>query len=244
MFQTNRFNHVRSDCSHMFREPKIPQAGVKIPRTYGWLCPFDQYKSDKHYNTQRHIDLRHGYGSGEPIDSLTGLTREQKKRNALGQDTSSTNTLGNNYNTNSSPRPFDNAQFHYDSGCNQSYFSNQNAFHMPLLDDATKRVGELGYYQNVPAGTQMINNFPYGAAYATGRVQSHIVPADFQPGQGMVSANLPYPYLYPYPNPYNPPTVSQNQYLLSDDLSQTIPVVPQNASARMNLALYNLLKDL
>lgn len=59
------------------------------------------------------------------------------------QDTTPKNIHGNNYNTNT--RPFDNAQIQNNSG-------NQNAFDMPLLDDATKIVRELGYCQNVPTG--------------------------------------------------------------------------------------------
>jgi hypothetical protein len=245
MFQINDSNYVsRSDYSHMVREPKVPQAAVKIPRTYGWLCPIDHYKSDKHYNTQRHISLRHGYGSCEPIDSSTGLTRDQKRRNALGQDTSSINIHGNNYNTNSSSRPFDNAQLRYDSGSNQSYFSNQNAFHMPLLDDAT-RVRELGYCQNVPAGIQTINKTPYGAACVTGRAQPYRVPPDFQPRKGMIPANLPHPNPnpHPHPHPYNPLAVQQSYYPHSNDLRQSIPNVPQNALVRMKLDLYYLFKD-
>ena len=241
MFQINDSNHIReSDYSRMVRDPRVPQVAVKIPRTFGWLCPIDHYKSDKHYNTQRHINLRHGYGSGEPIDSLTGFTREQKRRNALRQDTSSTNIHENNYNINSSSRPFDNAQVRYDSGSSQSSFSIQNAFHMPFLDDATKRARELGYHQNVPARIQMTNNTPYDAACVTG---SYRVPSDFQPGQGMIPANLPHPNQNPNPNSYNPLTVPQCYYMLSDNLSQTIPVTPQIGLARMNLELYNLLKD-
>ena len=238
MFQINGSNHIReSDYSHMVREPRVTQVAVKIPRTYGWLCPIEHYKSDKHYNTQRHINLRHGYGSCEPIDSLTGLTRDQKRRNALGQDTSSINIHGNNYNTNSSSRPSDNAQLRYDSGSNQSYFSNQNAFHMPLLDDATNRVRELGYCQNVPAGIQTINKTLYGAACVTGRAQTYRVPPDFQPRKGMIHANLPHPNLNPNPNPFNPLTVQQSHYPHSDDLNQNIPDMPQNGLARTNLAL-------
>lgn len=105
---------------------------------------------------------------------------------------------------NSSYRPLD-----YYSGSSQSHVSNQNAFHMPLLDDAAKRVRELGYSQNVPAGIQMLNNTPYGAACATDRMQSYIVPHDFQPSQGKIPANLPHPDPNPHPNPYNPVAVQE-----------------------------------
>lgn len=109
MYQINNSNRVsESDYSHMVREPRVPQSPVKVPRTFGWHCPYDNYKSEKHYN------IRHGFSSGQPIDSSTGLTREQKRRNALRQDTSSINIHGNNYNTNT--RPFDNAQIQNNSG--------------------------------------------------------------------------------------------------------------------------------
>jgi hypothetical protein len=52
----------------------------KYRRTYGWDCPYQDYKSNRHYNTQRHINLTHGYGSGEPVDHTTGETREEKRR--------------------------------------------------------------------------------------------------------------------------------------------------------------------
>jgi hypothetical protein len=165
----NNSNRVsESDYSHMEREPRVPQAPVKIPRTFGWYCPFDNYKSEKHYNTQRHIDLRHGYGSGQPIDSLTGLTREQKRRNALRQETS-INIRENNYSTSSPSRPFDNAQTQNNSGNSQSFLNNQSAFDMPLLDDATIRVRELGYCQNVPRGIQKVNKTPYGVVLVPGQ---------------------------------------------------------------------------
>ena len=31
----------------------------KIRRTYGWDCPYQDYRSNRHYNTQRHINLTH-----------------------------------------------------------------------------------------------------------------------------------------------------------------------------------------
>ena len=56
---------------------------VKLRRTYGWLCPFDEYKSNKWYNVQRHINSVHGWDSGAPVDSKTGETREDKVSNAF-----------------------------------------------------------------------------------------------------------------------------------------------------------------
>jgi hypothetical protein len=63
----------------------IHQNKVKVRRAYGWLCPFDMYKSNKRFNVQRHINSQHGWGSGAPVDSRTGETREQKARNAITQ---------------------------------------------------------------------------------------------------------------------------------------------------------------
>lgn len=62
--------------------PRIHHNEIKVRRTYGWLCPFQDYKSNKCYNVQRHIDSIHGKGSREPIDSRTGETRAQKRMNA------------------------------------------------------------------------------------------------------------------------------------------------------------------
>lgn len=241
MLHGNNVNRIsRSDYSHTIRAQRVPQPVRKISRTYGWDCPFDNYKSNKHYNTQRHINLIHGYGSGEPIDSLTGLTREQKRRNALGQGHFFRNTQDNSYNTNSSYRPSNYAQLGYGSDSSQSYVSNQNSFDTPLLNDATKRVKELGYYRNGPAGIQMTNTTPH-AAYATGRARSYTIRPNFQPQQGIVPGKTPNPN--PIPNPYNPPTVPQNQYAPPNDLSQIIPDAPQNAVLRRNQALYNLMKE-
>ena len=63
----------------------------KIRRTYGWDCPYLDYESNRHYNTQRHIDLTHGIGSGEPVDHMTGETREEKRRAANGSCNQSMN---------------------------------------------------------------------------------------------------------------------------------------------------------
>jgi hypothetical protein len=62
---------------------RIRRNEVKVRRTYGWDCPCKDYKSRKWYNTPRHINSIHGIGSGEPVDSRTGETREEKKNNAI-----------------------------------------------------------------------------------------------------------------------------------------------------------------
>jgi hypothetical protein len=196
MHQMNNSNRVsESDYSHMEREPRVPQASVKTPRTFGWYCPFDNYKSKKHYNTQRHINLRHGDGSGQPIDSSTGLTREQKRRNALRQDSSYINIRENNYNTRSPSRPFDNAQTQNNSGNSQSLLNNQSAFDMPLLDDATKRVRELGCCQNVPTRFQKANKTPHGVVRVPGKAQSCMVPPHLESRREMIPASSQRPNL-------------------------------------------------
>ena len=238
----NNSNRVsESDYSHMKREPRVPQASVKTPRTFGWHYPFDDYKSEKHYNTQRHINLRHGDGSGQPIDSSTGLTREQKRRNALRQDTSTIIIHEKNYNTRIPSRPFDNAQTQNNSGNSQSLLNNQTAFDMPLLDDVTKRARELGYCQNVSTGIQNVNTTPYGVIRVPGVAQSCTVPSDLQSRREMIPANSRQPNLNPDPNPYNP-TVPYSQYPFSNDLREAIADVPQNYLAR-HLAIYNLMKE-
>jgi hypothetical protein len=55
---------------------------VKVRRTYGWLCPYEDYKSNRWSNAQRHIDAIHE-GAGNPVDSGTGETKDQKIANAL-----------------------------------------------------------------------------------------------------------------------------------------------------------------
>lgn len=58
----------------------IDPVRTKVRRTHGWICPYSDYKSNKHFNTQRHINAIHG--SGEPVDSRTGETKTQKKSKA------------------------------------------------------------------------------------------------------------------------------------------------------------------
>jgi hypothetical protein len=180
MSHTNNFNRVTaSGYSYVARQQqKVSQAVTRTRRTYGWLCPFDRYKSNKYYNAQRHINLTHGYGSAEPINSSTGLIREQKRRKALGQDAFSTNTFDNRYNMGSSPRPPNDAQLDYDSDSSQSNVSNQNDFDTPILNDAKRRVKELGYYRNDQAEGQMIKTCPQ-IAYATSSALNHTIRPNF-----------------------------------------------------------------
>jgi hypothetical protein len=55
---------------------------VKVRRTYGWLCPYKDYRSNRWSNAQRHINAIHE-GAGNPVDGRTGETRDQKIANAL-----------------------------------------------------------------------------------------------------------------------------------------------------------------
>jgi len=55
---------------------------VKVRRTFGWLCPYGDYRSNRWSNTQRHINAIDA-GAGNPVDSRTGETYDQKIANAL-----------------------------------------------------------------------------------------------------------------------------------------------------------------
>jgi len=74
----------------------VYQNNVKVRRTYGWLCPFDRYKSNKRFNVQRHIDSVHGRDTGVSVDSITGETSAEKVVNAITQK-KFPNTLTLNY---------------------------------------------------------------------------------------------------------------------------------------------------
>jgi hypothetical protein len=135
----------------------IHQNKVKVRRTYGWLCPFDEYKSNKRFNVQRHINSQHGWGSGEPVDSITRETKEEKARNAITRSNLPnvlTTSLGSHSHSGSirSIQP--------DTGigrCNTSQKWNQTSppntslspygsnVRMPFLESQEKRVRQLGY---------------------------------------------------------------------------------------------------
>lgn len=46
--------------------------------TRTWLCPYCSKVCPRHWNTERHIFSQHGL-PGEPVDSVTGLTRAQSQ---------------------------------------------------------------------------------------------------------------------------------------------------------------------
>ena len=138
----------------------IHQNKVKVRRTYGWLCPFDGYKSNKWFNVQRHINSQHGWGSGEPVDSRTGETREEKARNAITRNspnilTTSPDSCSSLIGSGQSYTGF--------GGSNRGQKLNQastpNALlspaygsnvRMPFLAAQEKRVQELGYGGGLP----------------------------------------------------------------------------------------------
>ena len=109
----------------------------KYRRTHGWDCPYQDYRSNRHYNTQRHINLTHGYGSGEPIDHMTGETREEKKRAYCESLNQSRNVSVYCSSRTISP------VVRYPDTIASSVSS--NSIRMPYLEAQEVRVKELGY---------------------------------------------------------------------------------------------------
>ena len=109
----------------------------KYRRTHGWDCPYHDYGSNRHYNTQRHINLTHGYGSGEPIDHMTGETREEKKRACCGSLDQSRNMSV--YRSSRTMCPV----VRYPDTIASSV--SPNPIRMPYLEAQEVRVKELGY---------------------------------------------------------------------------------------------------
>ena len=150
----------------------IHQNKVKVRRTHGWLCLFEGYESNKWFNTQRHINSQHGLGSGVPVDSRTGETREEKIRNAI-TPSNLPNTLTASLDAHSgSVRSIQSDTGFGSSNTNQkrnqtssktlmpsAYESNVR---MPFLESQEKRVRQLGYGGghpcNPPTGPQNDHN--------------------------------------------------------------------------------------
>lgn len=120
----------------------------KIRRTYGWDCPYQEYESDRHYNTQRHINLTHGSGSGEPVDHMTGETREEKRRAANGSCNQSMNMSA--YRNTSSMSP----PVRYPDTILPTL--NPDPIRMPYLEAQERRAKELCY----PVRAQPPNSYP------------------------------------------------------------------------------------
>ena len=108
----------------------------RTKRTYGWDCPYYDYTSNRHYNTQRHIDLIHGIGLGEPVDHSTGETREEKKRAFASDD-------NHNRSINMLAYPRTRSQSPVINPIN--YPDTPGTIRMPFLEAQGRRVRELGY---------------------------------------------------------------------------------------------------
>jgi hypothetical protein len=150
----------------------------KINRTYGWDCPFQDYTSNRHYNTQRHIYLIHGIDSGEPVDHITGETREQKRRVANKSHNQSMN-MSAYYRTRPVSPPVRNPGNYCDTT-----LSAPKPIMMPFLEAQERRIKELGYtvpaqpahnYGQHPVGTASWANAPhYRNISATNRIENVI----------------------------------------------------------------------
>jgi hypothetical protein len=138
----------------------IHQNKIKVRRTYGWLCPFDGYKSNKWFNIQRHINSQHGWGSGEPVDSRTGETREEKARNVITRNlpnilTTSPDSWSSSYGSRQSYTGFGGSDM--DQKLNQASAPNSwlspaygSSVRMPFLEAQEKRIRQLGYVGGLP----------------------------------------------------------------------------------------------
>ncbi|MPZ06769.1 MAG: hypothetical protein GEU26_10230 [Nitrososphaeraceae archaeon] len=143
---------------------------VKVRRTYGWLCPYKDYRSNRWSNAQRHINTIHE-GAGNPVDSRTGETRDQKIANALNRSNMPNILSGYrvpHLSVISADRSNERSGARIDSSQAQlpvTEFGNfQNpkdvtlspvagsSCPMPFLDAQAKRVKELGY--DVPIRSQ------------------------------------------------------------------------------------------
>jgi hypothetical protein len=159
LYGNNRQIHLKSPLisshQHFPAGTVVPihQNKVKVRRIYGWLCPIDMYKSNKRFNVQRHINSQHGWGSGVPVDSRTGETKEQKDRNAIMQSNlpnTLTTSLGSHLHSGSI------RSIQSDTGIGRSSMSQKwnqttllspygNNVRMPFLESQEKRVRQLGY---------------------------------------------------------------------------------------------------
>jgi hypothetical protein len=128
---------------------------VKVRRTYGWDCPFDDYKSTKWFNVQRHINAVHGWGSGVPVDSRTGETKEDKVSNATLQRNLPNNLVPPYSRSNSIGSARSDTEFEDKPGekvneavppaglSSPAWIGNVR---MPYLESQEERVQQLGYH--------------------------------------------------------------------------------------------------
>lgn len=130
----------------------------RIKRTYGWDFPFQDYSSNRHYNTHRHIILIHGHGSGEPKDHLTGQTRREKMSSTVQNFNQSSNM--SIYPRNPVSAPSANPDLRHTP---MGY--SPNSVRLLFVEDAERRVKELGYPipAQSPGPSPYSNgvNFPY-----------------------------------------------------------------------------------
>lgn len=143
----------------------VYQNNVKVRRTYGWLCPFDGYKSNKRFNVQRHINAVHGWDAGVPVDSRTGETSAEKVVKSITKK-KFPNTLTPNYSGSDSVRSIcSDTAFGSNMGLkwNQaippialSSPACESRIRMPFLESQKERIRQLGYsghsYNRPPAG--------------------------------------------------------------------------------------------
>jgi hypothetical protein len=115
----------------------------KIKRTYGWDCLYCDYTSNRHYNTQRHIYLKHGIASGEPVDHMTGETREEK-RGATNESLNQSMDLSPYPRIYPLASPVKNREYYLDTTSPTT-----NPIRLPYLEAQARRLKELGY--GVPA---------------------------------------------------------------------------------------------
>lgn len=83
MFERNgHTNNAKLSQGFASGAQRVPPIKVKVRRTYGWLCPYEDYRSKRWSSAQRHINAIHE-GAGDPVDSRTRETRDEKFANAL-----------------------------------------------------------------------------------------------------------------------------------------------------------------
>jgi hypothetical protein len=57
---------------------RIRHIDAKVKRTYGWLCPFQDYTSNRYFNTKRRIELVHEKVLGNHWIVEPGKRKEKK----------------------------------------------------------------------------------------------------------------------------------------------------------------------
>jgi hypothetical protein len=186
---------------------RVPPIKVKVRRTYGWLCSHKDYRSKRWFNVQRHINAIHE-GVGDPVDSRTGETRDEKIANALNRN-NMPNILSDyrvpHLSVTSPDRSNERSGCRIDSTQAQLPVTEFGNFHntkdvtvppvagctfpMPFLDAQAKRVKELGY--DVPFRSQKgIPSSIEKPRLEQQRVFSTLIPGNF-PGYVNSALNKP-----------------------------------------------------